>query len=494
MAEAPPPPRQGLISGVIVTLIAEGIALPAGLITAMVMTRGLGPETYGRFTVVATTLAITEWLLIAVLARAVVKFVAEAEDWKPVAATSFRIYVVGGLGIGLAFWALAGTVAALLGDPVLADYFRLFAIQIPVFATGAASRNVLAGQGRYRQQAIASAVGWIGRVTFIVLFIELGFGIVGAILGSICGTLSGSLTAVVLVGPAIWGPARFPVRQLMQLALPAFLAMLFARLVDQMGLLAVQVLSTGEADVGYYGAAMNVFLLTGVIGAAVTPVLVSTVTAAGYRRDHDQVSQVSRDTVRFGLVLLPLAAVAAGAADELAVLLFGADFAEAAGPMAALIIAAVARAITVMVSAVLIAVDRAWTAALIALPLPFISVAALIPVIPAYGAFGAAVVTMVVALLATIVSVWVLAVVVGTRPPMATVLRSILLGAAAFLAAGAWPVAGWLVLSKVALLSLAVLGVFVASGELTRTELQLLLKAFSVRTGPPRGRPPAGPR
>jgi len=493
----PAPPhtrRQGLVGGVIVTLVAEGIALPAGLVTAMVMTRGLGPEIYGRFTVVASTLAITEWLLIAVFARAVVKFVAEADDWKPVAATSFRVYVISGLVIGTAFWTLAGSVAGLLGDALLADYFRMFAIQIPIFGVGAAGRNVLAGQARYREQALASAVGWLGRVGFIVLFIELGFGIEGAILGSISGTLSGSLTALILVGAPVWGRAGFPIRQLMQLALPAFLAMLAARLLDQVGLLALQVLAGTEAEVGYYGAAMNVFLLTGVVGAAVTPVLISTVTAARYRRDHDQVSQVSSGSVRFGLVLFPFAAIVAGAAHELAVLLFGPEFSFAAVPMAALIIAAAARALAVIVSALLIAVDRAWTSALIALPLPLLSVAVLVPVIPAFGAVGTALVTMAIAIAAAVVSIAVVRPIVGMPVPTSTLARCAVLSTVAFAASAAWPVPGLLVLVKVGLLALAVLVALLATGELSREEIQALRQMALPQTGPPVQGPPTGPR
>ncbi len=490
MATVTPTPRQGLLGGVIVTLVAEGIALPAGLITAMVMTRGLGPEIYGRFTVVATTLAITEWLLIAVLARAVVKFVAEADDWRPVAGTSFRMYALSGLAIGAAFWALAGPIAAVLDDPILAGYFRLFAVQIPIFAAGAAGRNVLAGQARYREQAMASAVGWTGRVVFIVLFIQLGFGIEGAILGSVCGTLAGTVTAVALVGGALWGPGGLPVRQLLQLALPAFLAMLAARLLDQVGLIALQVLTDVEAEVGYYGAAMNVLLVTGVVGAAVTPVLISTVTAARYRDDREQVQLASTGAIRFGLALFPFAAIIAGASLELSTLLFGPDFQAAAGPMAALIVAAVARANIVIVSAVLIAVDRAWTSALIALPLPLVALAAQALVIPAYGGLGAAVVTMSVALAAAVVSVLVARRAIGAPAPVATVLRSAVLSALGYLLALGWATPGFFVLLKLGVLSAGILGAFLMSGELSAQELRTL--GNTVLTG--RRTPPARPR
>lgn len=465
----------------VLTLVAEGIGLPAGLITAMVMTRGLGPEIYGHFAVVATTVAVTEWLLIAILASPVVKFVAESHDWQPVAATAFRVYLVGGLVIGAAFWVLAGPMASLLGDDVLGGYFRLFATQIPLFASGVAGRNVLAGRARYREQALASAGSWVGRVTFIVLFVELGFGIEGAIAGSISGTLVGSALTLALAGRALWGPASFPLRRLVHLAVPAFLTLLFARLLDQAGLLTLEALAGGDV-VGHYGAAMNVMLLASLVGAAVTPVLISTVTAARFQGDHDLVRQASVGAVRFGLALFPFAAIVAGSSAELAPLLFGAPFAAAAPIMAALMIAAVARANISIVGAILIALDHAWTSAAVVLPLPVVAVAVHLLVIPRFGGVGAALVTMVAALVAIVTLVGAAWRVVGLVPPLATATRSILLSAGAYVVAAVWTTPGALALVKVGVIGLGVVGALVLSGELTREELQVFRRALQLRS------------
>jgi len=483
---SPARPRQGLIGGVLVTLVAEGVALPAGLITAMVLTRGLGPGPYGRFVVVASTVAMIEWLLIAVLARPVVKFVAEAADWRPVAARSFRLYLLAGLAIGGLVWLFAGAMAAALNDPMLADDFRLFAPQIPLFAIGAACRNVLAGQARYREQAASSAVGWVGRVTFIVTFVTMGLGITGAILGSIAGTAVGSLTAHALVGRAVWGRAGFPTRQLLQLALPAFLSLLFARLLDQLGVWMLQGLGVDEVSVGYFGAAMNVMLITSVIAAAVTPVLLSTLSAARYQGEEAHVHEVSRGAVRFGLALLPFGAVVAGAAGELAQVLFGQEYGPAGPMMGLLMIGSLARAAAAVNGSVFIALNRAWTAALIAIPVPFVAVPVFLMVIPVYGALGTALVTMVLALAALALSVAVAWKVIGIVPPLATLVRSVVIGAVVYGVAAWWPTPGPLVIAKVAVLGLAVLAAFAISGELNRQEIAGLAQlARAGRVGGP---------
>lgn len=470
--------REGILGGVMVTLVAEGIALPAGLITAAVMTRGLGPEIYGSFIVVATTVATLEWLLIAIYARAVVKFVAEAGDWPPVAATSFRAYVLSGLAIGGAIWLLAAPVAAALNDPTLATYFRMFAPQIPLFAVGAGCKGVLAGRGHYRAQAVASAIGWTARASFIVLLVGLGHGIQGAILGSITGTAVGALVALGLVGAAVWGRPGLPIRDLFQLALPAFFAMLFARLLDQVGIWSLEAFGTDAAEVGFYGAAMNVLMVTSMIAAAVTPALVSTLSAARHSGDHEGVERVSQGALRFGLVLFPFAAIVAGASGELVPMLFGGPFSPAAPLMALLIVGAIARANVVLIAAMLVSISRAWTAAAVAAPLPVLAVIAHSIVIPRFGAAGAARVSSTLAVVGAIASVAVFCWIASLRPPLGTILRSTAISAAAWSVAAVWSTPGALLFPKLALLSVAVALAFVATGELSRSELEALRGAL----------------
>jgi len=471
-------PRQGLLGGVLVTLLAEGVALPAGVIIVAVLTRGMGPEIYGGFIVVASSVATLEWLLIAILARPVVKFVAEANEWRPVAATSFRAFVFAGLAVGAATWGLAGAAAAALDDPSLAAYFRLFAPEIPIFAAGAACKGILAGRGRFREQAAASAVGWIGRTVFIVAFVWLGYGVVGAILGSICGTLVGTLMALALAGRAVWGRAGFPIKELMQLALPAFLAMLFARLLDQVGILALKVFADRPAEVGYYGAAMGVLMVTNMIAAAVTPPLISALTAARYEKDEEGVRLITLGVLRFSLFLFPFAALVAGAAPEVVDLLLASEFGPAAPLMAWLILGAVGRAVVVLIAAVLLSLGRAWTATLLAAPLPILAVAAHAVVIPRYGAQGAATVSATLALAGAAVSLFAVCWINRLPVPWATLLRSTIIFTAAYFAAAAWPAAGIMVFVKLGLLSLAVVAAFVLTGELSREEIEALRRSL----------------
>ena len=71
--------------------------VPSGLVTAAYLGRTLGPEFYGLFAV-ATAVSVTlEWAIISLFARATVKLLGEAEDWRPVASTILTVHLVAGL-------------------------------------------------------------------------------------------------------------------------------------------------------------------------------------------------------------------------------------------------------------------------------------------------------------------------------------------------------------------------------------------------------------
>src|SRR6478736_2708577 len=99
-----------LTGGVVLGFAAELILLPTGLVTAAVLTRTLGPRGYGVFSVAATFITWLSLTTTTLLARAAVKFVSEADDWRPVA--------TGVLRWRLAIGGLAALVVALASLPI----------------------------------------------------------------------------------------------------------------------------------------------------------------------------------------------------------------------------------------------------------------------------------------------------------------------------------------------------------------------------------------
>ena len=212
----------------------------------------------------------------------------------------------------------------------MSGLLRLFSLEIPIFAAAAASRNVLVGLASYWQQALVSASRWLGRMTLIALFVYIGWSVTGAILGSIGGVLIAWILGQAFVGRASWGRAEFPYRQLLELAVPAFLLMLSVRLFDRVGLLMLKALGDSDVEVGYYGAAQNLAMIAGIVAMTTTPILISTLSVAWREGKTAHARKAAGDSIRAALGFLPFAAIVAGSSEEVVELLFGPTFIEAA--------------------------------------------------------------------------------------------------------------------------------------------------------------------
>src|SRR3954467_8341374 len=78
-------PHGRLTDGVVLGFAAGLVLLPTGLITAAVLTRTLGPQGYGLFSIAATFITWLAFTTTTLLARAAVKFVSETDEWRPIA-------------------------------------------------------------------------------------------------------------------------------------------------------------------------------------------------------------------------------------------------------------------------------------------------------------------------------------------------------------------------------------------------------------------------
>jgi O-antigen/teichoic acid export membrane protein len=452
-----------------------------------ILTRSLGPESYGRYSVTFTVISTLEWILVALLSRATIKFIAEASDWRPVAATSFRIHLGIGLAVGCALWALADPLAGLLRDPLLAGYLRLFAVEIPIFAAASAYRSVLTGLASFRQQAVASAARWLGRLALIALFMGIGWSVDGAIVGNIGGVLIAASLGQAFVGRAVLGSADFPGRELFRLAVPTFLLTFSVQLFGRLGLLALQGLGGTAAEAGFYGAAQNLLVLSGIFNLSVGPILISTV-AAGQRSGNDaRAKHAGELALRFAIWMFPFTAIVSGSPGEVVTMLFGTAFSDAAPLVTVLIIGAAALVVTSMAAGLLVAIGRPWPAVVLTTPLLPLALLGYALAVPRLGALGAALVTTTTALVSASVCTLVLCRIWPLRAPVGTFLKSGAVSVGAYAAAAAWPAPGPLLIVKAAVLSLAVAAVAIALGELRKNDLEWIQERRRDVPGAPPG-------
>ncbi|MCX7887425.1 MAG: methyltransferase domain-containing protein [Verrucomicrobiae bacterium] len=466
-------PGWRMLDGAARTFLAELLVVPSGLITVGVLTRRLGADGYGLFTLTAAAVAWVEWTITTMFARATYKCVSEAADWRPVGAVVLRLHLAVSVVCALLVMALAGPLATLWGEPALAGYLRWLALDIPFFSLTAAHRAILIGAGRFRERAWLGAGRWITRAALVALLVGLGLSIPGAIAAFIGTSVVELALARRFIRPSLFGPGGFPVRRLWETALPLFLCAASLRLFEKLDLFMLKWLGASAALAGLYGAAQNLTVVVGIFASSFSPLLLSTLTLLLRDGHPEHARMMGRDAMRLVTLLLPLAGLCAGAAGEVVRLIAGPKFAGAGPLLSVLIFEALVGTLMSVANGILIAAGKArWTFAVAG---PMVPLAALAHwwVIPRYGPLGAACVTTAVTILgaaASLVAAWRLW---RIGLPVSSLARSLLLcaGAAAF--AVAWPTPGAWVVVKLAAGALLILIAYLTLGEFSRREIML---------------------
>jgi O-antigen/teichoic acid export membrane protein len=262
---------------------------------------------------------------------------------------------------------------------------------------------------------------------------------------------------------------------------PLFAAAIALRFFDRLDLFMLKALGASAATAGIYSAAQNLTIVPGLVALSVTTLLLSTLSRAIRLGDDAGARTLVHNAMRGVLLLFPFAGVAAGAATGLSVLIFGARFASTGPLLSVLIFGAIAVVVISVASALLTAAGKATWAMIAALPIVPLAVASHLVVIPRYGASGAAIVTLTAASVGAVLALVAVRRAWHLWPPPATVLRSGIATAVAIVVGTRWVTAGPMVFVELSVLSLALILLLVAMGELTPRERQFALSLLRRR-------------
>ncbi len=471
-------PQERLFGGTMLVLAAEALAFPAGLIATILLTRYLLPADYGALALALAGIAWLEWTVVSLFSRAAWKLTAEADDWRTIARPVVRVFLWTGVLVAAGVFAAADIAAHALSVPQLSDLLRIFALEIPVFATAHAYRAVLVGRRLHGARAAVSAGRWILRAILIAAGTALDLSlnsIAVLIVVATCVELLIARAGVGKVGAASatasnHGIIHVSARQLLTYATPLAVSAICLRLLDRMDIFALRVLGGALENVAAYGVAQNLALGPTLFGTAFVPALVAAFSYRSTRGDGVGARRLSGQALRAGFLLLGLTLLAAGAAQGLIELLFGVRYAAAAPLFAFLIVGAGATLVNGLATAILVGAGELRWIARLTVPLVIVAAIGHTLFVPRYGAVGAAVVTASTALLGAGASCAAAQVLAGIPIPYATLARSVGLGGIT-----AWGVArvnvdGVEVLAVLAAAVLVFVVALVLSGELRANE------------------------
>ncbi len=460
-----------LFEGTVGVFLSEALLLPTGLVLAAFLTRRLGTDGYGLYVLSVTLVLWIELSVSSIFSRPTIKFLGETDDWRPIATTVVRLYLLVSCAAVLLVWLSAAPVARLLDEPRLAPLLRLLALDIPLYGLAQVHRDVLVGIGRFNRRALVSAGRWVSRLLLVVLFVQLGLSVSGALLGTIGASLVSLIIARLYVRPSLFGGSSFAARRLWGYAAPLFLSALAMQLLIKIDLWALKALGGTAGDAGVYGAAQNLSLVLYIFALSFTPLLLSNLSHAVGSGDVDGARKLSRNAMRLVTLFLPLAALTAGAAPEIVVLIYGRAFLPAAPVLFTLIFGAVAAVMVYVSAAILIAAGRPGWVLAVTWSLPLLAIGGHLVLIPRLGLVGAAVVTTAVATLGALGAVVAVYCAWRIAPPVATVARGILICVPAYGLAAWWSTSGPLLLVKLPVVIAVVGAAFALLGEFSRSEM-----------------------
>lgn len=321
-------------------LVGRGVSRGIGLLTNVILTRGLGPGLYGIFAYINVVFSLIYVFTRLGADKAVLRFVPQYEDAPRTRAAvltlAYGTTLAASAAVAVLVYAFAPLISAYtLEEPLFVDVLRITAIVIPfntlatiVFAAFKAVERM------DYNVAVSSVAKPVYRLAFIGGAVLLGFSLVGAAAGFV---VSGVLT----LATAVWvladrtdlddlaRPSRATAAEYYDFSLPLTLNQLGSFLYNRVDILMVGILLTGPA-VGVYNVAVMVSRLLGLPVTAFNqlfPPIASRLYGAGERAELEAVYATVTRWI-FTVSLFPGVAVLLYAEEVLRV--FGEGFTEGA--------------------------------------------------------------------------------------------------------------------------------------------------------------------
>lgn len=440
-----------LFGGAAHIFASEALLVPVGLLTAAYLSRRFGPEGYGLLTLAFAPVVLLESNVATALSRPAIKLVGGAGgEWKGVGVSVLRLYLLTGCALAFALLSAAAPLARLMSEPALEGYLRVLALDVPVFCAAQAHRNIIVGLGLFRQRAMASAARWTTRLLLVVVFVYVTGSPAGALWGTVCASLVELAVCRLYVRPAFFARESYPLRSLCGYALPLVASALCLSLHSRLDLIMLKSLGASAAEAGVYGVAQNLALLPTLFSYAFAPALLSTLARALREGDDEGARTLARLALRAVVLLLPAAAMTAGAAPEIVGFIFGREFVESGSLLRPLIFGSLALLMVSVTASVLAAAGRERWTLHVAWPTLACAFAGHALVIPSLGARGAAVVTTLTACACAILSLALVWRAWRVAPPARTFASSAAVAACAYALTALLPAGGLLLALKLA--------------------------------------------
>jgi O-antigen/teichoic acid export membrane protein len=371
--------------------LAEAMALPTGLVSAAFLTRNLGLELYGLIGVVVAAVGPFAFIAASVFGmRSGVKIVTDAVDQRAAASAILRSSLaIGALGMA-AFAFAAPAIADQLGQPDIVYALRIASAEILLMTVARTHRDSLVAIGNYSWAGLAAGSFHVVRLVFVIVLIELGFGIETVMWAIIAGRLAEIFWCRLSFAIPLWQPYKLFTLANGQLIGPTFLNGLCRRITGGLDILLLTALGAANPVISLFSAAKMLAMMPMIANPVFTPGILSALAQARHEKDKHRHRELTENAWRLSAVISGFTIVAIGSAPTLMAIIFGAAFRDGAVLLALLLVGAIGALFNDLLSCELIAQDRSMPPLYVSAATLFVSIPLFYFVVPRYGAVGAA--------------------------------------------------------------------------------------------------------
>lgn len=271
------------------------------------LTRILGPEKFGIYSIVISLTSVINAVLITGTIQSVSKFISEDEKFAvAVKNKALKIQFIIGGTIFLTYFLSAKLIALFFKDTTLTFYFRLSSLIIISYSFYAVFVGYFNGRRRFKIQAFLDMTFSTIKLTLILLFVYLGYSITGAITGFVFAAFIILLISVLLCGFQTTS-LSFKAKKIIHFEILIMIFTLIINLLMNVDLFLVKALSSLEvanSSAGYYAAALTIARVPYQAIISITLVLFPLISRATFIHDKLKTKSYISNAFRYSYMLL----------------------------------------------------------------------------------------------------------------------------------------------------------------------------------------------